>query len=83
MQHAESDNRPAGQQSKKHNRLAAAHRIGQQKVVSVYRLIVKDSIEEKILHMQEAKKNLADAVLSGETGGLAGLSREELLDLIG
>ena len=60
-----------------------AHRIGQQKVVSVYRLIVKDSIEEKILHMQEAKKNLADAVLSGETGGLAGLSREELLDLIG
>ena len=30
MQHAESDNRPAGQQSKKHNRLAAAHRIGQQ-----------------------------------------------------
>ena len=60
-----------------------AHRIGQKKVVSVYRLIVKDSIEEKILQMQEAKKNLADEILSGETGGLAGMSREELLQLIG
>lgn len=60
-----------------------AHRIGQKKVVSVYRLIVKDSIEEKILQMQEAKKNLADEILSGETGGLAGLSREQLLELIG
>ena len=59
-----------------------AHRIGQKKVVSVYRLIVKDSIEEKILHMQEAKQNLADEILSGETGGLASLTREELLQLI-
>ncbi|MCM1106919.1 MAG: SNF2 helicase associated domain-containing protein [Blautia sp.] len=59
-----------------------AHRIGQEKVVSVYRLIVKDSIEEKILKMQEGKANLADEILSGEMGGLAALSREELMELL-
>ena len=59
-----------------------AHRIGQKRAVSVYKLIVKDSIEEKILHMQEAKQNLADEILSGETGGLSSLTREELLQLI-
>lgn len=60
-----------------------AHRIGQTRVVSVYQLIVKDSIEEKIQKMQEAKKNLADEILSGNLGGLGSLSRRELLELIG
>jgi SNF2 family DNA or RNA helicase len=50
-------------------------------VVSVYQLIVKDSIEEKIQKMQEAKKNLADEILGGEVGGLAKLGRKELLEL--
>lgn len=59
-----------------------AHRIGQKKVVTVYKLIAKDSIEEKIVRMQELKKNLADEILSGETGGLAQMSREELLELL-
>jgi SNF2 family DNA or RNA helicase len=58
-----------------------AHRIGQKRVVSVYQLIVKDSIEEKIQKMQEAKKNLADEILGGEVGGLAKLGRKELLEL--
>ena len=59
-----------------------AHRIGQTRVVSVYRMIIKDSVEEKILHMQEEKQNLAEEVLSGELGGLAGMSREDLLALL-
>ncbi|MDO4308648.1 MAG: SNF2 helicase associated domain-containing protein [Eubacteriales bacterium] len=59
-----------------------AHRIGQTKKVTVYKLIAKHTIEEKIQKLQEAKKNLADQVMGGETGGLGGLSREELLELL-
>lgn len=60
-----------------------AHRIGQKKVVTVFKLIAKDSIEENILKMQNAKKDLADAILEGENGGIGKLSREELMELIG
>ncbi len=59
-----------------------AHRIGQTKVVSVYRIIAKNSIEEKILELQESKKGLADEILSGELGGIGSMSREELLELL-
>ena len=59
-----------------------AHRIGQTRNVTVYKLITKDSIEEKIVKMQETKKNLADEILSGENGTLASLSKEDLLELL-
>ena len=59
-----------------------AHRIGQEKTVAVYKLIAKGSIEEKILRLQEDKKALADEILSGETGGLMKMSREELMELL-
>lgn len=60
-----------------------AHRIGQQKSVQVIRLVVKDSVEEKILKLQEAKQQLADAVLDGSVTALSSLSAEELLSLVG
>ena len=59
-----------------------AHRIGQSKTVTVYRLIARDTIEEKILQMQQAKKDLADAILSGEQQSLMSLTDEELLALL-
>ena len=59
-----------------------AHRIGQTRIVSVYRLIAKNSVEEKILELQESKKNLADEILSGDLGGIGSMTREELLSLL-
>ena len=59
-----------------------AHRIGQQKKVTVYKLIAKHSVEEKIQKLQEAKKDLADKVISGEANQLNSMSKEELLEIL-
>ena len=59
-----------------------AHRIGQTKVVSVFKLIAKGTIEEKIIKLQEKKRALADEILKGEGGNLASLTREELMELL-
>ncbi|MBQ8159182.1 MAG: DEAD/DEAH box helicase [Clostridia bacterium] len=59
-----------------------AHRIGQTRQVVVYRLIAKDTIEEKILQLQNTKKDLADSILSGDHTSLLSLSPEELMSLL-
>ena len=58
-----------------------AHRIGQERPVTIYRLIMQDSIEERILRLHRDKRDLASELLDGsETAGR--LSEEALLDLI-
>ncbi|SHN48900.1 Superfamily II DNA or RNA helicase, SNF2 family [Butyrivibrio hungatei DSM 14810] len=60
-----------------------AHRIGQKNVVTVYRLIMKDTIEERIILLQNKKKELADQLLNSDSLSTPKLSKEELLELLG
>ena len=59
-----------------------AHRIGQTRQVTVFKLIAAGTIEERIVQMQEAKKDLADAILEGRSESLLSMSHEELLALL-
>ena len=58
-----------------------AHRIGQDRPVMVYRLVAKDTVEERILALQEKKRALADVAL-GEAGAAAAITRDELMALL-
>jgi SNF2 family DNA or RNA helicase len=58
-----------------------AHRIGQKRPVTVYRLITENTIEEKIIKLHEDKRDLADSLLEG-TDASSKLSASDLLDLI-
>jgi SNF2 family DNA or RNA helicase len=58
-----------------------AHRIGQDRPVIVTRLVALDTVEERILALQERKRALADAVLAGADRA-ASLTREDLLSLL-
>ena len=55
-----------------------AHRIGQSRKVFAYRVIAKDTIEEKILELQDSKRNLADSILSDDNKGLKNLTKQDL-----
>lgn len=59
-----------------------AHRIGQTHTVTVYKLIARHTIEEKILELQENKKTLSDQILSEEGVTASQLTKEELLKLL-
>ena len=60
-----------------------AYRIGQRRDVSVMRLVVEGTVEEKIVRMQEAKRDLAASVLDGEEVRSLLLTRDDLLALLG
>ncbi|MCU0445297.1 MAG: SNF2-related protein [Microscillaceae bacterium] len=57
------------------------HRIGQDKKVFAYKMICKDTIEEKILTLQKRKQDLAEDLVGAETGFIKKLSQEDILDL--
>ncbi|PSR84037.1 hypothetical protein PHLCEN_2v5539 [Hermanssonia centrifuga] len=58
-----------------------AHRIGQKKVVNVYRLITKGTLEEKIMGLQRFKLNIANSVVTQQNSGLASMDTDRVLDL--
>ena len=60
-----------------------SHRIGQMNPVFCYRLIAKDTIEERIMELQKRKANLAGALLSDDAGALKTLTPEDIAYLVG
>jgi SNF2 family DNA or RNA helicase len=59
-----------------------AHRIGQTRVVTSYKLIARDTVEEKILTLQSRKRQLIEATMGGEEEFTSALSWEELQGLL-
>ena len=59
-----------------------AYRIGQQNPVQVYKLIAQDTIEEKIVELQQAKQSLADTVTGTADGAILSMRPDELLQLL-
>ena len=55
-----------------------AHRIGQTRPVFATRLVARDTVEEKILELQQSKRDLADAIIQADESLIATLSREDL-----
>jgi len=59
-----------------------AHRLGQTKVVTSYKLIARDTVEEKILTLQNRKKEIIESMIGGEEQFAGALSWEEIQELL-
>ena len=57
------------------------HRIGQTKNIFAYRMICKDTVEEKILELQERKKSLVKEIIADDSGFIKKLTKEDVLYL--
>ncbi|XP_076915615.1 TATA-binding protein-associated factor BTAF1-like [Bidens hawaiensis] len=58
-----------------------AHRLGQRKVVNVHRLIMRGTLEEKVMSLQKFKVSVANAVINAENASLKTMNTDQLLDL--
>lgn len=58
-----------------------AHRLGQRKVVNVHRLIMRGTLEEKVMSLQKFKVSIANAVINSENASLKTMNTDQLLDL--
>jgi len=63
--------------------IARAHRLGQQRPVFAYRLIAKDTVEEKIAQLQERKRELAEQIVTADEGLIRTLNPDDLAILLG
>ena len=57
------------------------HRIGQDKPVFAYKMICRDTVEEKILELQQRKKALAADIVHAEAGFVKALTRDDVVGL--
>ncbi|KAJ4974502.1 hypothetical protein NE237_007676 [Protea cynaroides] len=64
-----------------HQAMDRAHRLGQRKVVNVHRLIMRGTVEEKVMSLQKFKVSVANAVINAENSSLKTMNTDQLLDL--
>lgn len=59
-----------------------AHRLGQKNILNVYRLITKNTLEEKIMGIQRFKTNLANAIVNIDNASIKNIEESRLPDLL-
>ena len=59
-----------------------AHRIGQKNSVKIYKMVTQDTVEERIIKLQQKKAKLAQAILNNKDMANAAMNREDLLKLL-
>ncbi|CAL5439643.1 unnamed protein product [Camellia sinensis] len=64
-----------------HQAMDRAHRLGQRKVVNVHRLIMRGTLEEKVMSLQKFKVSVANSVINAENASMKTMNTEQLLDL--
>ena len=60
-----------------------AHRLGQKKVVNVYRLITRNTLESSIMGLQQFKMNIANSVVTQQNKSIDQMDTDRILDLFG